>query len=193
MLLQKNGKQGFTIVELLIVIVVIAILASISIVAYNGIQTRAQNTKNTQAVAAWAKSLIFYKSEKGAYPSVVNSCLGARTGNVTTYGDLGDSSKNNGRCWGTNTNGTWYVQTAFLNEMAPYTTPPAEPSDVNIRSGTDQRRGAIYYRVADGDERIYVATIGATSQADCPTIGPLGASYGGQNFDGGRECYYRLP
>jgi prepilin-type N-terminal cleavage/methylation domain-containing protein len=32
-------EKGFTIVELLITIVVIAILASISIVAYNGIQT----------------------------------------------------------------------------------------------------------------------------------------------------------
>ena len=188
----KNSKTGFTIVELLIVIVVIAILASISIVAYNGIQTRAQNTKNTQAVAAWAKALIFYKADTGSYP-VTNSCLGARTGNVTTYGDTGDANKNNGRCWGTNTNSTWFVNTTFLSDMADYISNPAEPSDVNVRSGTDQRRGAIYYRVAAGDERIYVATIGITAQADCPPIGPLGASYGGTTFDGGRECYYRLP
>jgi len=41
--LLRNTK-GFTIVELLIVIVVIAILAAISIVAYNGVQTRANNS-----------------------------------------------------------------------------------------------------------------------------------------------------
>ena len=36
-----SKKSGFTIVELLIVVVVIAILAAISIVAYAGIQNRA--------------------------------------------------------------------------------------------------------------------------------------------------------
>jgi prepilin-type N-terminal cleavage/methylation domain-containing protein len=40
----KQKQSGFTIVELLIVIVVIAILAAITIVAYNGIQNRARDT-----------------------------------------------------------------------------------------------------------------------------------------------------
>jgi prepilin-type N-terminal cleavage/methylation domain-containing protein len=41
----KSKKQtGFTIVELLIVIVVIGILAAITIVAYNGVQNRASDT-----------------------------------------------------------------------------------------------------------------------------------------------------
>jgi prepilin-type N-terminal cleavage/methylation domain-containing protein len=39
---QHKHRQGFTIVELLIVIVVIGILATITIVAYNGVQTKAK-------------------------------------------------------------------------------------------------------------------------------------------------------
>lgn len=66
-----NKLSGFTIVELLIVIVVIAILASISIVSYNGIQNRAK----ASAAAATAKNVVV-KAEmantfKGAYPGVI--------------------------------------------------------------------------------------------------------------------------
>lgn len=46
----KAAKRGFTIVELLIVIVVIAILAAITVVAYNGIQNRAR-ASGAQAAA----------------------------------------------------------------------------------------------------------------------------------------------
>ena len=43
--MRKN--VGFTIVELLIVIVVIGILAAITIVAYNGIQDRAKSSNSS--------------------------------------------------------------------------------------------------------------------------------------------------
>jgi len=61
-------KSGFTIVELLIVIVVIAILAAISVVVFNGIQARAQNTNRLTELNAWSKLFALYKGTYGSYP-----------------------------------------------------------------------------------------------------------------------------
>lgn len=54
---RKYIDRGFTIVELLIVIVVIAILAAIIIVAYNGIQARAQQSKVTSNLTQLQKAI----------------------------------------------------------------------------------------------------------------------------------------
>ena len=75
--MQWARKQtGFTIVELLIVVVVIAILAAITIISYNGIQNRAEASKTTSALNAYIKGLQMYKAEKGVYPTAGGMCLG---------------------------------------------------------------------------------------------------------------------
>lgn len=53
-------QKGFTIVELLIVVVVIAILAAITIVAYNGIQNRAKASSAQSSAAQAAKKISSY-------------------------------------------------------------------------------------------------------------------------------------
>jgi prepilin-type N-terminal cleavage/methylation domain-containing protein len=63
-------QKGFTIVELLIVIVVIAILAAITIVAYNGIQNRAKDGARDNAVSTIRKVLEQYKIDEGQYPNI---------------------------------------------------------------------------------------------------------------------------
>lgn len=65
---KKTLTQGFTIVELLIVIVVIAIIAAITIIAYNNIQNRAQFSKSQSDLKTIVKALAMYKEEHGAYP-----------------------------------------------------------------------------------------------------------------------------
>lgn len=51
-------QKGFTIVELLIVVVVIAILAAITIVAYNGIQNRAKESAVSSDLAQNSKTIM---------------------------------------------------------------------------------------------------------------------------------------
>lgn len=75
-------KNGFTIVELLIVIVVIAILAAISLVVYNGVRERAMNTQLLALVDGYEKALRAYKVTHSTYPvpdanDTYNICLGA--------------------------------------------------------------------------------------------------------------------
>lgn len=61
----KHKQSGFTIVELLIVIVVIAILAAITIVAYNGIQQRARDSIRTDDLSTIKKVLMLYQTVNG--------------------------------------------------------------------------------------------------------------------------------
>jgi len=63
-------SKGFTIVELLIVIVVIAILAAITIVAYNGIQQRAHTTSQKTTAENLAKKVEGYNAINNAYPTL---------------------------------------------------------------------------------------------------------------------------
>ena len=75
---ESNKLNGFTIVELLIVIVVLGILATITMTAYNGIQKRALNTGRLVEFQAWQKNFELYKTFNGSYPSMPNGnyCLG---------------------------------------------------------------------------------------------------------------------
>lgn len=59
--LHETKQKGFTIVELLIVIVVIGILAAIVIVAFNGVQNRAVDTAVKNDFAQVAKKLEIFK------------------------------------------------------------------------------------------------------------------------------------
>lgn len=75
-----KSKSGFTIVELLIVIVVIAILAAITIVAYTGIQQRASNAQIVEAARVYKQAFSLYVTQNGQLPptnggSSLNYCL----------------------------------------------------------------------------------------------------------------------
>lgn len=68
----KQKSKGFTIVELLIVIVVIAILATLVIVTFTGIQQKARDSKRQTDVNALASHLAAYFANNGYYPTVTD-------------------------------------------------------------------------------------------------------------------------
>lgn len=139
----KDKTQfGFTIVELLIVIVVIGILAAITIVAYNGIQERARSTTVTSALSQAAKKLAVYQVDyPNAYPAalsdigiqntpkityqyVVNNtdqpatyCLTATTGS-TTYYITGSAQSQAGNCSDNNGSAGWWALNGNANDQS---------------------------------------------------------------------------
>lgn len=68
----KKNNQGFTIVELLIVIVVIGILALLVITTYSGIQQKARNSQRQSDLQALQTQLEAFYSQNGYYPALAD-------------------------------------------------------------------------------------------------------------------------
>ena len=90
----KHKQTGFTIVELLIVIVVIAILAAITIVAFNGIQNRANDSAVKSDLANIVKQLEAAKavSTSTTYPTTTEL---ANSTKLSASKGAYDTSRNN--------------------------------------------------------------------------------------------------
>lgn len=66
---KKLKSSGFTIVELLIVVVIIGILAAITIVSFNGVQGRSKTASAQSAANTIQKKLEAFNAVNGSYPS----------------------------------------------------------------------------------------------------------------------------
>mgnify|MGYP003582214606 CR=1 FL=1 len=160
-------KQGFTIVELLIVVVVIAILAAITVVAYNGIQTKAQNTKTTQALTEWVKILNMYKTHHGRWPAGW-VCLG--TGYL--YGESGTDTSGTAQCRLTGTTGR-LEDSGFNNAMKPFAgeTMPTPSFVTAAANSTEWRRGLHYvYGGGGSGTEVYINSV-FKGDVTCPVHG----------------------
>ncbi len=81
--IKKNvGHSGFTIVELLVVIVVIGILASITIISYTGISNKASIALLQSDLSNASKQIKIYQTVNGAYPILINDCPSPAVANI---------------------------------------------------------------------------------------------------------------
>lgn len=132
----STSTNGFTIVELLIVIVVIGILAAITIVSYNGLQTRAKLAKIQSDIAQVRKLVEAYNAEHGQYP-VTAANLNPDWGTQTARTDMNCQS-------GTRT-----------EDWVPGLTAKLPQSDISA-TGVDGHRGCYMY-VSDGTRYVISA------------------------------------
>lgn len=91
-------SHGFTIVELLIVIVVIGILAALVLNTFSGAQKKARDSKRKDDISKITKALELYYVDYGRYPS---------SGGSTTINSA----------WSTTADSSW---DAFSNTLRPY-------------------------------------------------------------------------
>jgi len=124
----RRSTKGFTIVELLIVIVVIAILAVVTTVAYNGVQDRANYSSAQHGLSAIRKAILIYQADNGAYPSTGGSWLRYDSnGDSTVPGVVSSYIASLPKPPTTAFAGTWYYNSTGANFKLLYLTPGAGP------------------------------------------------------------------
>lgn len=129
---RTTGQQsGFTIVELLIVIVVIGILAAITVVAYNGIQQRAKVALVSFDLSNASKQLKIDQVNLSAYPLTVaaaNNGAGLSASSGTTYQYTVDNTVDPQTFCLTATNAT-------ISYFITQSTPPTEGACIGQSAG----------------------------------------------------------
>lgn len=173
--------SGFTLVELLIVIVVIAILAAISIVAYNGVQTRANNTQTTDAVKQFVKAYGLYAVDNGDYPNATG-CIGEGYPGNRCLSQSGTAA-----CFGMGSAHSTSVNTALRPYMSNAV---ASPSMQSVTCGGTIYIGAYAsYHSVSKTANVYMVLKG---DQDCPDMSPNVITSTKMQQDDLTMCSYRL-
>lgn len=106
-------QSGFTIVELLIVIVVIGILATVTIIAYSGIQNRAKAASVSSSLSQVSKKLAAQQVLDGGYPATLAIAGINNTDNVSYQYSVNNSSNPQTYCvTATNGNVSYFINSS---------------------------------------------------------------------------------
>ena len=171
----KSHRSGFTIVELLVVIVVIGILAAITIVSYTGITQRATVATLQSDLGNSSQQLKLFNITNSAYPVSITDCPSPAAGNMC----LNSSS------------GTSYSQYAVNNSTSPQgfcitatksSTNYKITSDSAPAQGDCQNYGSVL-RLDAGDVASYPSPFNGTTWADLSGGGNNGTLNNGVGYN----------
>jgi len=82
---QWATSKGFTIVEIIVAITVVAILATIVIVSYDGIQQRTRDSQRESDITQLKIAIEKYHAENSEYPDACGNTSGCSASNLSSY------------------------------------------------------------------------------------------------------------
>ena len=82
----KQVQNGFTLIELMIVVAIIGILAAIAIPAYQNYTIRAQVTEGLSLAEGWKTSISEYYAQNGAFPTCSSTAAAGAAGCISVSG-----------------------------------------------------------------------------------------------------------
>ncbi len=83
----KNSNKGFTLVEILIVVAIIAILAGVAFTGLNGVQAQARDATRIANLESVRTYLEAYNTKCGHYPGIVDTRTDC-SATISTWADL---------------------------------------------------------------------------------------------------------